>query len=126
MNATELIEAYFAAWDAHDPQAIVDLFAPDGTYEDPATGGPLSGEAIGSYAQALFTAFPDLKLELIGQMPTSIGQIAVPWLLFGTNTGPLGDQEPSGKAVTLRGCDFIEVADGKLQRIFGVFNPAEL
>lgn len=126
MDAKALIEAYFAAWDAHDPQAVVALFADGGTYEDPAAGRPLSGAAIGEYAQGLFTAFPDLKLELIGQLPVSAGQIAVPWLLFGTHRGPLGDTPPTGKSIVLRGCDFISVADGKLQVVYGVFSLAEL
>lgn len=126
MNAQEVVEAYFAAWDAHDPQAVMNLYADDGTYEDPATDGPLSGAAIGDYAQGLFDAFPDLKLELISQAETSIGQIAVPWLLFGTHRGPLGEMEATGKSVTLRGCDYIVVEDGKLKTVYGTFSLQEL
>lgn len=126
MNAQEVIEAYFAAWDAHDPQAVINLYADDGTYEDPATGGPLSGAAIGDYAQGLFTAFPDLRLELISQAETSIGQVAVPWLLFGTHQGPLGEMEATGKSAVLRGCDYIVVEDGKLKTVYGIFSLQEL
>ena len=126
MNAQEVIEAYFAAWDAHDPRAVIALYADDGTYEDPATEGPLSGKAIGDYAQGLFTAFPDLKLELISQAPTSISQIAVPWLLFGTHQGALGEMEATGKSVTLRGCDYIVVEEGKLKTVYGTFSLQEL
>ena len=125
MNATEVIEAYFAAWDAHDAQAVMDLYTPDGTYEDPATEGPLSGQAISDYADGLFTAFPDLKLELISQASTSIGQIAVPWLLFGTHQGPLGEMATTGKSVTVRGCDYIVVEDGKLKSVYGTFSVPE-
>ena len=126
MNPNEVIEAYFAAWDAHDRQAIIDLYAEDGTYQDPATEGPLSGQAIGDYAETLFAAFPDLKLELISQAGTSIDQIAVPWLLFGTHQGALGEMEATGKSVTIRGCDYIVVEDDKLKTVYGTFSLQEL
>lgn len=126
MNPNEVIEAYFAAWDAHDGQAVIDLYAEDGTYQDPATESPLSGQAIGDYAEALFAAFPDLKLELISQADTSIGQVAVPWLLFGTHQGPLGEMEATGKSVAIRGCDYIVVEDGKLKTVYGTFSLQEL
>lgn len=126
MNPNEVVEAYFAAWDAHDGQAVIDLYTEDGTYQDPATESPLSGQAIGDYAEALFAAFPDLKLELISQADTSIGQIAVPWLLFGTQQGPLGEMEATGKSVAIRGCDYIVVEDGKLKTVYGTFSLQEL
>ncbi len=126
MNPKEVIEAYFAAWDAHDSQAVIDLYAEDGTYQDPATEIPLSGRAIGDYAEGLFAAFPDLRLELISQAETSIGQIAVPWLLFGTHQGPLGETPATGKSVTIRGCDYIVVEDGKLKTVYGTFSLPEL
>jgi len=121
-----VIEAYFAAWDAHDPQAVVALFADGGSYEDPVTGSPLTGDAIGEYAKGLFAAFPDLKLELISQAPTSTGQIAVPWLLFGTHQGPLGEMEATGRSVVLQGCDYIEVEDEKLRLVYGTFSVDNL
>ncbi len=126
MTPKEVIEAYFAAWDAHDPQAVVALFADGGSYEDPVTGSPLTGDAIGEYAKGLFAAFPDLKLELISQAPTSTGQIAVPWLLFGTHQGPLGEMEATGRSVVLQGCDYIEVEDEKLRLVYGTFSVDNL
>jgi len=126
MTPKEVIEAYFAAWDAHDPQAVVALFADGGSYEDPVTGSPLTGDAIGEYAKGLFAAFPDLKLELISQAPTSTGQIAVPWLLFGTHQGPLGEMEATGRSVVLQGCDYIEVENEKLQLVYGTFSVDNL
>ncbi len=126
MNPEEVIRAYFDAWDAHDPQAVMDVYAEDGSYEDPVTGGPLTGAAIGEYAEGLFGAFPDLKLELISQSPTSIGQIAVPWLLFGTHQGPLGEMAATGKPVVVRGCDYIVVEGGNLKMVYGTFSVEKL
>ena len=126
MPPNEIIQAYFDAWDAHDAQAVMNVYTEDGSYEDPTTGGPLTGAAIGDYAQSLFDAFPDLKLELISQAPTSIGQIAVPWLLFGTHQGPLGEMAATGKSIVLRGCDYIVVENGKLKMVYGTFSVEKL
>ena len=126
MSPEELVRAYFAAWNARDAAAVGALFAPGGTYQDPATGGPLAGAALERYAQGLFDAFPDLRLELIAQAPASSGELAAPWLLFGTHRGALGERAPTGRAVVLRGCDFIAARDGRLASVVGYFSLAEL
>ena len=126
MSPAELVRAYFAAWDARDAAAVGALFAPGGTYQDPATGGPLAGAELERYAQGLFDAFPDLRLELIAQTPASSGELAAPWLLFGTHRGALGERAPTGRAVVLRGCDFIAARDGRLQSVVGYFSLEEL
>ena len=60
MNSeTKIIEQYFAAWDAHDTDAILATFTSDGTYSDPVGGKNLSGQAYADYAKSLFMAFPD-------------------------------------------------------------------
>ena len=121
-----VIQAYFDAWDAHDPQAINALYAEDGTYRDSATDGALTGSAIGDYAAGLFAVFPDLKLDLISQHTTRTGEIAVPWLLHGTQRGAFGDIAPTGRTIVLRGCDYITVVGDKLQTVYGLFNASEL
>ena len=62
---TEAVKAYFDAWDSRDTDAILNTLTADGTYSDPFGGENLSGQAYADYANTLFTAFPDLKLELI-------------------------------------------------------------
>lgn len=125
-TATEAVKTYFDAWDSHDVDAILDSLAPDGTYSDPVGGENLSGQAYADYANSLFTAFPDLKLELISNTVASNGMVAAPWLLFGTHKGPVGDLQPTNRAITLPGCDFITVEDGKVKKVRGYFDPEYL
>ena len=42
----EALDRYFDAWNSHDPALVVAALTDDGTYEDPTTGGPLSGDAL--------------------------------------------------------------------------------
>jgi hypothetical protein len=54
----ETAQRYFEAWNRHDVGAIVATFAETGTYADPVTPGPLTGAAIGAYAQGLWGRVP--------------------------------------------------------------------
>lgn len=105
-------EAYFGGdpssatkWYAADAVAI----APDGQeYQGP--------EAIVTYMQEFFAAFPDAKYESLGAW--EIGDTAWDEGRFsGANTGPLAMPDGStlpatGKTVTMRGADVVTVEDG--------------
>lgn len=119
----EVVKAYFDAWNAHDINAILDTFAKDGVYSDPVGGRNLSGHGYADYIQSLFTAFPDLRLELIANTVASNGMVAAPWLLFGTQLGPVGELNPTGRSVVLPGCDFITVENEKIKMVRGYFDP---
>ena len=123
VSDTEAVKIYFDAWNQHDPGAILDSLTPDGTYSDPVGGKNLSGQAYADYANSLFVAFPDLKLELISNTVSSTGVVAAPWLLFGTHKGSVGDFIPTGNSITLPGCDFISVENGKVKNVIGYFDP---
>ena len=56
----QALQRYIDAWNGHDGPGIVASFVAGGSYADPLTGGPLSGEAIARYAEGLWAAFPDL------------------------------------------------------------------
>ena len=123
---TDIVKKYFKAWGAHSTEAILATFTEDGTYSDPVGGKNLSGQNYADYANSLFTAFPDLKLELITNTVASNGMVTAPWLLFGTHNGPVGELQPTGKTVVLPGCDFITVKNGKIEQVRGYFDPEYL
>lgn len=120
-TAHELAERYFAAWNAHDAAAIVATFAPGGTYEDPTTGGPLSGEAIGANAARLWATFPDLRFEIASHDDTATGA-AAQWVMLGTNTAPFNGMPPTGKSVRLAGADFITFGPQGIESVKGYFD----
>src|SRR5215813_6571695 len=100
-----LAKRYFDAWNQHDASAIIATIAEAGTYADPVTPGPLTGGAIGAYAQALWDAFPDLSFDIVTITENVSGLVSAEWLMKGTNTGPFNGLPPSGTAVTLPGAD---------------------
>jgi steroid delta-isomerase-like uncharacterized protein len=123
-------EAYFDAWNAHDPEAVAAAFTEDGTYTDPTvTGGPLNGSALAEHARALFTGFPDLTFEILRAQPHdngARGAVVASWLMRGTNTGPLRGLAPTGRRVELRGVDVITFTDGKITSVEGMFDRQTL
>src|SRR5437016_2146524 len=62
--ATEVVQHFFHAWNRHDLHDIQDYFADNGTYKDPGSEVPLTGEAIFRACESFFAAFSDLSLEI--------------------------------------------------------------
>jgi steroid delta-isomerase-like uncharacterized protein len=101
----DLISRYFAAWNARDPEAVMACFADEGTFEDPTTGGPITGSAIAAMANELFMGFPDVSFDDV-RIERGSTSAAAQYVMRGTNSGatPLGP--PSGQVGTLPGADF--------------------
>jgi steroid delta-isomerase-like uncharacterized protein len=117
MNAIEVVKRHFDAWNRHDADAIVALFAEGGTYSNPHCGpGSLTGQAIAGFAKGVFTAFPDASFEIVSIGDTGGGLVATQWLARATNTGPLTDgSPPTGRPVTLPGASFTQVKSDKIR-----------
>lgn len=116
-SAREINDRYTAAASAHDLDAIAKLFAPDGRLEDPS--GAFEGRAaVIEYWEQFFRAFPDLEPRDEITVEAD-GLVFNEWTAAGTHSGPLetpdGTIEPTGKRVTLRGADVVEVRDGVIQ-----------
>jgi steroid delta-isomerase-like uncharacterized protein len=125
-NPVQIAQRYFEAWNQHDAGAIMATFAEGGTYADPATGGPLTGAAIGAYAQALWDAFPDLSFEIVSVTENASGLVSAEWLMKGANTGPFNGLPPTGATVALSGADFVRFAADKIQSVQGYFDSGAL
>lgn len=113
---------YLDGWVARDAGAVLATLTPDGTYEDPSSRGPLSGEAFRAYMQGLWQAFPDLtfSIESIGEMGPDL--VAAQWVMTGTNHGSMMGLPPTGKQIALRGADFFRMKDGLIQSVTGYFD----
>lgn len=118
---------YVEAWDAHDADAIVETFAPGGTYRDPTTAGALTGEAIGDHAADLWSAVPDLAFD-VDRLRSTIDEdiVLVQWTMRGTQTESLADLPPTGQAFELPGTDVIEVGADGIASVQGYFDRETL
>ena len=116
MNALEVSQRSIDAWNRHDPDTIAALYAEGGTYHTPRFGHVLKGHAIGDWAKSVFTAYPDMRLEVISRGDTGGGLVAVQWVLHGTHTGPFMDgTPPTGRAVAYPGASFTQVEGDKIR-----------
>lgn len=122
MDDPELTKSYLDAWNAHDADALVATFTPSGTYSDPTTNGPLSGAAIGAYAQSLWDAFPDLSFELRSHGRIADDKVVAEWTMRGTNTGPFAGMPPTGQPVRLPGIDVLQIEAGGIASVVGYFD----
>jgi SnoaL-like domain len=67
----EIVRTYVDAFSRRDVDACFDTFAADGTYSDPGTAQPLSGQAFNEHFAGFFAGFPDAKCETVGLNPIS-------------------------------------------------------
>ena len=105
------------AWDTHDADAFVAIFADEFVINDIASPEPItSKDAARGYAQAWFTAFPDMSVKQMNRV-VSDDAVAAEVQFTGTNTGPMmmGGKEipPTGKPVVGRGTYFAREKDGR-------------
>lgn len=122
LSPVEAAQAYLAAWNAHDPAAVLATFADTGTYVDPTLPGPIGGEALAGYVAGLCAAFPDLHFD-IENVSVDGNRIVVQWRMHGTNTGPLpGAPEPTNGTCDLPGVDVITMGGAGITDVVGYFD----
>lgn len=125
MDPIAVAHSYFDGWNRRDPAAVLSTMASNGTYIDPATGGPLSGEAFAGYMKGLFSAFPDVSFEIASVGLAAPDLVAAQWIMRGTNTGSMYGLPPTGKRIDIKGADFIRVAGDRIRSVDGYFDSSE-
>ena len=122
MTAEQFARAYLDAWNARDAGAIVAAFADGGTYEDPTTGGPIAGTAIGDNATMLWHAFPDLSFDAVHLAQTGPNRAIAEWRMTGTNSGSFRELPPTGRRVDVPGVDLFTVGPAGILSVRGYFD----
>lgn len=106
-------DATYAAWNAHDADAVAAVFADDAILREAGRPDVLRGRAaIRERAAMLLAAFPDFRLER--QVLVVDGERhADRWIMTGTHRGELLGLAPTGRAVRVEGATFTRLgADG--------------
>jgi steroid delta-isomerase-like uncharacterized protein len=123
MTFEPLIDRWEAAWSSKDPDAFASVCADDVHYEDPATAEPLEGlEALLGHAQRLWTAFPDARVERIGERLSSERFFAAPCKLLGTHRAALEGLPPTNRFLVVHCIVYAEVKDGLVFRARAFFD----
>jgi steroid delta-isomerase-like uncharacterized protein len=121
MMSLDIVKQYLDAWNAHDADAIVKTFAPNGTYSDPTTD-EISGDAIAANAKRLWDAFPDLSFEIVSMSEAGAGRVVVEWVMKGTNKGAFQGLPPTEKMISLPGIDVIGIGTDGIKTVKGYFD----
>src|SRR5215468_10671059 len=102
----EVNDRTYAAWNAHDPDAVAAVFAADAVVREIGGAGESRGrDAVRARAAALMTAFPDLRLERLALVIDG-DRHADRWVLTGTHRGELFGIAPTGRKVRVEGATF--------------------
>jgi steroid delta-isomerase-like uncharacterized protein len=106
----------FEAVIARDPDAIVQLAAPDAQDDVVAVGELRGREEIRRFFDEVFTAFPDFAMT-IDRIVSDERTAVVQWHATGTfNGGPFLGILPTGRCVALKGVDVMEIDAGLIRR----------
>lgn len=122
---------YKAAWNRHDVPALMVYFGEHGTLDNPNAGGPVSGEALGGWLQATFSAIPDFQVRSVSADTVDADTLVDRWVITGTWTqpfpgGPLAGAQPTGKSFSVPGASFYDWKDSKIVAGTQYFNQMEL
>ena len=116
MNALEISQRSIDAWNRHDADAVIALYAEGATYHTPRFDHPLKGKALADFIKSMFTAYPDIRLEVISRGDTGGGLVASQLVLHGTHTGPFMDgTPPTGRTVAYPVAVFTQVEGDKVR-----------
>jgi steroid delta-isomerase-like uncharacterized protein len=123
MTVDELFDGWEAAWSGKDPAAFAELCAADVHYEDPLTGEPLEGAAeLGHHAERLWAAFPDARLQRIGERLTNERFVAAPSKLLGTHREPLEGLPATNRFIVVHCVFYCELSHERLLRVRAFFD----
>ncbi len=116
MTALEVAQRSIDAWNSHDADAIVALYAEGATYHTPRVDHPLKGKALADFIKSVLTAYPDVRFEVISRGDTGGGLVATQLMLHGTHTGAFMDgTPPTGRTVTYPLASFAQIEGDKIR-----------
>ena len=116
-NAT-LVRSLYDGWNNRDFDVLADATAPDGTITFMGSGEVLRGpEGSRVYSEMWANGFPDGRVT-VDTIVADGDRVVVEFTGRGTHTGTfvtsMGEIPPTGKSVTLKLCDVLELKDGKV------------
>ena len=127
----DFLPRYGAAWNAHRPQQLLDLMAPDIVYDDAAWPRTMRSHAdVREFLEHAWAAIPDLEFEILeGPFLAPDGpSLTFRWRGTGTFTGRMDPPgfAPTNGRIDFTGFDLHEYRDGRLSRLIILFDNAEV
>jgi steroid delta-isomerase-like uncharacterized protein len=121
-----LAEKGVAAWNAHDPDAVAALYAPDAKVRDSGGDEGTGRDAVAARCAMFINAFPDLRVELLS-IAVDGNKVCEEWRVTGTHEGELMGIPPTHKRTVNLGCSVTEVSeDGLTTRETAYWDAAKM
>lgn len=117
----ELAVRWAAAWNAHDLDAVMALYAPEATHRM-SSGPPRQGsDEIAAMVRRSLDAFPDLSFTVRDAFATSDvggGRVVIEYTMHGTQTGAINGREGSSRPIEVDGALVATLdVDGRLASV---------
>jgi steroid delta-isomerase-like uncharacterized protein len=116
---TEAIDAYNAAWNAHDVEAAMAMHAPDMVFHNHTAGESAQGQEVREHMRRIMDSWPDMQFET-RRLYVREGLVVQEWTATATHVNTLrrGDLEapPTRRTVTWDGLDVIPFENGLIKR----------
>ena len=115
-----VIDAYNAAWNRHDTDAIVAIHTEDSVFCNHTGGGEAVGHsAIREIIEGVFLTFPDIHFEL-RSLYVRDDLVVQEWTATATHCNPVAYNdhilEPTGRVIRWNGMDIIPFRNGRVIR----------
>jgi steroid delta-isomerase-like uncharacterized protein len=125
-EARTLSERILQIWNEGDLALVDEMYTPECVRHDCGLPHAVLGvDALKNHFAFYRSAFPDLSMT-IQETIVKGDKIVWHWTLTGTNTGPMGEAPPTGKAVQLSGVSFARIDNGKISELWDYYNQAML
>ena len=113
----DVARSYFAALGRRDPAGASEYLHPEMVGEITGVGIFRGRGEVQKFFEGLCKAVPDLEV-IVDRTVTEGDTVVVQWRMNGTfSGGPLyNGLQPTGARIELRGCDVLEMRDGKIVR----------
>jgi len=109
---------YEEVWGKGNLLVANEVFATDYVRHDLRPAAALPGpEGQSKIAADFRAAFPDLKIE-IDLLVAEADLVVARWTMEGTNLGPWGGKDPTGKHARFSGVNFFRLSEGKVVEIW--------
>jgi steroid delta-isomerase-like uncharacterized protein len=116
LTETEILEALFVAYDAHDLARVASLYAADATHVDIAAGRPKKGrDGIVDGLASFLSGFPEARWTRSGSA-TGDGFAFGQYVVTGSLQQDLWSFSAMGQRLELHGVLVLHCADGLIQR----------
>ncbi|AWC22644.1 putative ester cyclase [Aminobacter sp. MSH1] len=112
-----VVEAYLAAWNAHDSAKAAEHLADNVTYYDASVGKPVEGKeaAKTGVIDNFLKAVPDAAWQMKGAPVVQDDRVSFEWEFSGINSGDWADgTKATGKKFSFTGASMFSVKDGKI------------